>query len=137
MPKLTDLLTRGAAAKVTGKMRSVNPVAAKNAATRSQADVRQVITLTTSYVKQELKAPLSGLVGFLARGIVSAVLLGTGALLLSLGVLRLLQTETGTVFTHLWSRPLPHLVALLTAVALIGLLYVFWNARTRRKETPQ
>ena len=51
--------------------------------------------LTVDYVKQETVEPLKGLGRFLYMGIAGSFFLAFGLLLILLGVLRLLQTETG------------------------------------------
>ena len=52
--------------------------------------------LTVDYLKQEVVDPLRGLGRFLYMGIAGSFFLAFGLLLMLLGVLRLLQTETGT-----------------------------------------
>ena len=55
--------------------------------------------LTVDYLKQEVVEPLRGLGRFLYMGIAGSFFLAFGLLLILLGVLRLLQTETGTALT--------------------------------------
>jgi hypothetical protein len=50
--------------------------------------------LTVDYAKQETIDPLKGIGRFLAWGVAGSLLLGTGIILLSLALLRALQTET-------------------------------------------
>ncbi len=52
--------------------------------------------LTVDYLKQETVEPLKGLGRFLYMGIAGSFCLAFGILLILIGVLRLLQTETGT-----------------------------------------
>ena len=59
--------------------------------------------LTVDYLKQEMVEPLRGLGRFLYMGIAGSFFLAFGLLLVLLGVLRLLQTETGTALTGDWS----------------------------------
>ena len=59
--------------------------------------------LTVDYLKQEVVEPLRGLGRFLYMGIAGSFFLAFGLLLILLGVLRLLQTETGTALTGDWS----------------------------------
>ena len=59
--------------------------------------------LTVDYLKQETVVPLRGLGRFLYMGIAGAFFLAFGILLILLGILRLLQTETGTALTGDWS----------------------------------
>ena len=59
--------------------------------------------LTVDYLKQEVVEPLRGLGRFLYMGIAGSFFLAFGLLLILLGVLRLLQTETGSALTGDWS----------------------------------
>ena len=71
--------------------------------------------LTVDYLKQEALDPLKGLGRFLLWGVVGSLAIAVGVLLLLVGVLRLLQDETGTALTGDWSW-VPYF-----SVALIGL----------------
>jgi hypothetical protein len=61
------------------------------------------VQLTIDYVKQETIDPLKGLGRFLAWGMAGSVAIALGVLLLLVGVLRLLQDETGSALTGKWS----------------------------------
>jgi|HubBroStandDraft_2_1064218.scaffolds.fasta_scaffold202781_2 hypothetical protein len=61
------------------------------------------VQLTIDYVKQETIVPLKGLGRFLAWGVAGSVAITLGVLLLLIGVLRLLQDETGSALTGKWS----------------------------------
>ena len=75
--------------------------------------------LTVDYVKQETVEPLKGLGRFLGYGIVGSFALALGILLLLIGVLRLLQTETGTALTGHWSW-VPYAAVIVLGVFVIG-----------------
>ena len=76
--------------------------------------------LTVDYLKQETVEPLKGLGRFLSMGIAGSFFLAFGILLILLGVLRLLQTETGTALTGDWSWA-PYAVVVILGIAVIGL----------------
>jgi hypothetical protein len=103
----------------------VEPAAAK--------PVPEVLTelweLTVAYAKQETVEPLKGLGRFLGDGVMGAVMLGIGCMLLLLGGLRALQTQTDTTFTGNWSWA-PYLIAVAAGLVLIGLALL---RITRRK----
>lgn len=103
------------------------PIRVKTRPSTPDKSVPQVVselwTLTVDYAKQEIKDPLKGLGSFLAWGIVSMSLIGVGAVLLALGMLRALQTETGSSFTGSLSF-LPYLFVLITAVTVLVIGYV-------------
>ena len=75
--------------------------------------------LTVDYLKQEVVDPLRGLGRFLYMGIAGSFFLAFGLLLILLGVLRLLQTETGTALTGDWSW-VPYAVVVVLGIAVIG-----------------
>jgi hypothetical protein len=76
--------------------------------------------LVIDYLKQETLTPLKGLGRYLLFGILGSVFLCIGVVLLLVGLLRLLQAETGSTFTgHLdW---LPYVIVCGAAVLVIGL----------------
>ncbi len=76
--------------------------------------------LVLDYVKQETVEPLQGLGRFLAYGIGGSLCLCVGLLLLLVGLLRLLQTETDTTFTGNLSW-IPYLIVTVVGVAVMGL----------------
>lgn len=80
----------------------------------------ELFELTKSYARQETVEPLRGVGRYLAYGVLGALALGLGVVLLMLAGLRALQTETGSTFTGNWSW-LPYLIVLVVATALIAL----------------
>jgi hypothetical protein len=71
--------------------------------------------LTVDYLKQEALDPLKGLGRFLLWGLTGSLAIAVGILLVLVGILRLLQTETGTALTGDWSW-VPYFV-----VAVLGI----------------
>jgi len=76
--------------------------------------------LTVDYLKQETIQPLQGLGRFLYMGIAGSFFLAGGLLLVLIGILRLLQTETGTALTGDWSW-VPYAVVVILGVLIIGI----------------
>ncbi len=91
--------------------------------------------MLVGYAKQETVEPLKTLGMYLAKGIAGAFLLFLGFLFLALGVLRLVQSETGDRFDGGgWGSMVPYLAAILTLVVLMILIYVlFIRAKERVK----
>lgn len=85
--------------------------------------------LVLAYFKQETTDELKALAGYVAFGVVAWLLIGIGAACGAIGVLRLLQTETG-VFEGNWSWAPYFIVVILLGVS--G--FVTWKITTRRKE---
>ena len=77
--------------------------------------VQDLSKLVIAYVKQETLEPIKGLKRFVLWGLIGSVLVSLGLVVLFLGVLRLLQDETGDAFRgHL--KPIPYVIT----VALCG-----------------
>jgi hypothetical protein len=73
------------------------------------------LKLTIDYFKQEALDPLKGLGRFLLWGLTGSLAIAVGILLALVGILRLLQTQTGTALTGDWSW-VPYF-----AVAVLGI----------------
>jgi hypothetical protein len=92
--------------------------------------------LTLDYLRQETVRPLKGLGRFLYMGIAGSFFLAGGILMILVGVLRLLQTETGTALHGNWSW-VPYVAVMVLGLAVIGV--AVWRitagpAKTRRPE---
>ena len=84
------------------------------------------------YVKQETLGPLKAIGRTLAFGAGGAIMLGAGGILLLVGLLRALQSETGPLFAGEWSWApyFPTLIADLIASDLIAaFVYATRNVR--------
>ena len=92
--------------------------------------VMELRDLVVTYVKQETVVPLQQLGRYVGFGIAGALLLGLGSVLLGVGALRALQTETGDTFQGDWSWA-PYGI---TFVLLIVGGVVAWAARQSRLE---
>jgi hypothetical protein len=98
----------------TGKSASLSP--------------EELINLAKRYVVQETIGPLKRIARVLGIGLAGAAVFGLGAVIMLIGVLRVLQTETGTVFDHDWSFA-PYLLTAVAGVALVALVvWVFGSA---------
>jgi hypothetical protein len=92
--------------------------------------VRELWELIVAYFKQETVVPLKQLGRYIAFGLLGALLLGFGVVLLAMSGLRALQEETGTTFTGNWSWA-PYGI-LFVALLLGGA--VTWKARGVRRD---
>jgi Putative Actinobacterial Holin-X, holin superfamily III len=86
--------------------------------------------LVVAYAKQETVAPLRQLGRYVGFGLAGALVLGLGVVLLFVGGLRALQTETGSTFTGDLSWA-PYLIVFAATVA--GGI-ITWKARRARRQ---
>jgi hypothetical protein len=81
------------------------------------------LQITIDYVKQESLGPLKATGRFVAAGLAATALLSVGTILLLVGVLRVLQTETGTFKGNLSWVP----YAIVGALALAVMGFAAWR----------
>lgn len=102
---------------------TVRPAASSAEKKRGDKSVATIVSelwsMTIDYAKQEIKDPLTGLVSYVAWGVVTMLLVGLGSILLAIGALRALQTETGSTFTGSLSWA-PYGIVLAGAVVVLG-----------------
>jgi len=84
------------------------------------SDVSDLWQLVVAYFKQETIEPIKGLQRFVGFGLAGSLAVGLGGVLLILGLLRLLQTETGDAFDGNFSF-VPYVITLVAAGAGAGL----------------
>jgi len=92
--------------------------------------------LTVDYLKQETIQPLKGLGRFLYMGIAGSFFLAGGILLVLIGILRLLQTETGTALTGGWSW-VPYVSVMVIGIAVIVVAAWRITAGPARERLPE
>ena len=92
--------------------------------------------LTVDYLKQETVQPLKGLGRFLYMGIAGSFFLAGGILLILIGILRLLQTETGTALTGDLSW-VPYVAVMVLGIAVIGIAAWRITAGPARERLPE
>ncbi|HMD45755.1 MAG TPA: phage holin family protein [Acidimicrobiales bacterium] len=97
----------------------------------------ELANLVIDYVKQETVEPVRALGRFLSWGIAGALCIAIGTVLLLVGTLRLLQTETGLTGDLSW---IPYLIVAILAIgvmALCGWRITAGPAERRRPKTPE
>lgn len=97
--------------------------------------VGNVVDLVKAYAKQETLGPLQGAGRWLGLGVVGALLLGLGSVVVLLGLLRLIQTEWERAATGALSW-LAYLLVLVVTVLLLLLVLNRINRDTLNKESP-
>ncbi|MEJ7584010.1 MAG: hypothetical protein WKF43_07960 [Acidimicrobiales bacterium] len=82
-----------------------------------------------TYAKQETVDPVKNLGRFLSYGLLGSLVVGIGVTLLSVAVLRLVQTETETALTGNWSW-VPYIAALvISSLGALGALKVIKSSK--------
>ncbi len=85
--------------------------------------IRDLWDLLRRYADQELYQPLRNLPGYVGLGLGGAVLAATGAFLLALGGLRLVQTELPRQLDGTGdSSPAPYLILFVACLLAVGAL---------------
>ncbi|MGA8297054.1 MAG: hypothetical protein WB770_08445 [Acidimicrobiales bacterium] len=79
----------------------------------------RLTALFRRYVLDEALKPLRHLGRRLAFGVLGAILIAIGAIAALVGVLRVLQSETGSAFAERWSFA-PYLLTAATALVFLG-----------------
>ena len=83
-------------------------------------EAQDVLQLVIGYAKQETIDPIRNLGRFVGFGLGGALLGSLGAVLLLLGGLRLLQTETSAFEGDGWRSCVPYFVVLVVSGAIAG-----------------
>jgi cytochrome c biogenesis protein CcdA len=94
--------------------------------TAGGSTVTELKELLVAYARQETVDPVKALGRYLGFGLAGSALISLAGIFLSLGLLRLLQTETGSTFTGNLSWA-PYLLVL--AAVVLGLLLVLLAIR--------
>jgi hypothetical protein len=95
-----------------------------------QETIRELRELVVTYAKQETVEPLLALRKYVGFGLLGAVLLGMGAAFLEIGVLRLLQEQTGSHLSGNLSWT-PYAAVIITSVTVAALLFKLGSRKRR------
>jgi len=95
-------------------------------------EAKELQTMLVGYAKQETIEPLKTLGRYLGAGFAGAVLSFLGAMFVGLGVLRLLQSETGSAFDGLsFASIVPYLGSVFAMVLILIVLYRAMSKATK------
>lgn len=103
----------------------------RKAASNPKSLAAEVKDLVVAYLKQETLGPLKGIGRYLGFGVAGSVLVAVGLLMLMLGILRLLQSETGSAFTGNLSW-LPYLITAAIATVFLAITAIAIRRQPKR-----
>ncbi|MCL4435006.1 MAG: hypothetical protein M1399_09680 [Actinobacteria bacterium] len=83
-------------------------------------EARDLASMAVAYAKQETLDPLKGALRYILFGVAGALLISIGSISAMVGVLRVLQGETGSTFRGSLSW-VPYIIVSLLAIAMAGL----------------
>ena len=83
--------------------------------------IAETAQLMQAYARQELREPLGNTGRWILSGLIGAICIAGGTGFLTLGLLRLLQTEWPETFAGRWMNLIPYFCSLLLAGLVIGL----------------
>ena len=93
--------------------------------------VTELYELVLAYAKQETVEPVKGLLRFIGLGLVGSIACGLGAVIMLLGGLRALQTETGSALQGNWSWA-PYGITAFGCALIIALVMLIRARRPNR-----
>jgi len=94
----------------------------------------ELANLVVDYVKQETVEPVQALGRFLTWGIAGSAAIALGTVLLLVGTLRILQTETGLTGNLSW---IPYLIVFVLGVGVMALAAWRVTAGPAQRRLPQ
>jgi hypothetical protein len=94
----------------------------------------ELISIAKRYVVQETVVPLKRIAKVLAFGIAGALVFAIGAVIVLVGVLRILQTETGQFFSGSWTFA-PYLLTAVVGIGIVPLVATIFMASLRVPES--
>lgn len=97
-----------------------------------QQTIRELRDLVVAYARQETVDPLRQLGKYAGFGLGGALLFGLGVVFLEIGVLRVLQEQTGEHLTGNWSW-VPYAVVVVVFLVMAGLIWTIANRTSRRR----
>lgn len=94
---------------------------------------QEIQQMLVAYAKQETVEPLKSLGKYLAWGISGALMIFVGGIFVGLGVLRLVQSETGDTFSGgSFMSVLPYVITLAALLIIIAFILGLMNRARKR-----
>lgn len=97
-------------------------------------NIAETFQMVKDYARQETLDPLRNAGRWIAFGVVGSILIGLATAFLSLGLLRMVQTEWPGTFGGRWAKLAPYGFALAMCVLVAGLAFSRINKKPLDKE---
>lgn len=104
-------------------------------ASSPRQEFQEIVDDAKAYLIAQTVEPLKGVGRMLAFGIAGAMVSGLGLILCLVGLLRVLQTETGGTFAGTWSF-VPYLAVVFAGVLVAGMAVSIGLRRYRKQVNP-
>lgn len=102
--------------------------------TNTQNAIVDTVETVKAYAIQETLGPLKGAGRWIGFGLLGAIMLGVGTGILTLGIVRMFQTEFADSFGGRWTRNLPYMFGVIVCLVVAGLAMWRVNKEPLNKE---
>jgi hypothetical protein len=127
--------TASSAASSATSSSTASGAAASRERKKSQSEqIAETVQMVKDYARQETLDPVKTAGKWIGFGVLGATLIGFATAFLSLGLLRMVQTEWPGTFEGRWAKLAPYLFALLLCILVATLAYSRINKKPLTKE---
>lgn len=125
----------GTASSTSTSASSATSASAARERKKSQSEqIAETVQMVKDYARQETLDPVKTAGKWIGFGVLGATLIGFATAFLSLGLLRMVQTEWPGTFEGRWAKLAPYLFALLLCILVATLAYSRINKKPLTKE---
>ena len=117
-----------------GASTATAPVTPRTSKKSQSEQIADTVQMVKEYAIQETLGPVKNAGKWIGFGLLGATLIGLATAFLSLGLLRMVQTEWPGAFDGRWTKLLPYLFALLLCVVVAVLAFLRINKKPLTKE---
>ena len=113
---------------------AVSDTEAKRKGSSTQNSIVDTAEMVKAYAIQETVGPLRGAGRWIGFGLLGAVLIGSGTAVLTLGIVRMFQTEFPDSLGGRWTKNLPYVFGMIVCFIVAGLAVWRINKQPLNKE---
>ena len=118
----------------TGGSATTTPRPPRERKKTQSEQIAETVQMVKDYARQETLDPVKTAGKWIGFGMLGAVLIGFGTAFLTLGLLRLVQTEWPSTFDGRWTRMVPYLFALVLCIIVAVAAFLRINKKPLTKE---